>query len=345
MTIYLFGYYLLLFAGGLALLFMTYRRYQRTSDPLLLSYTYYLLAVNATVFDSGVGEAFLSLTSSIRLLPGASIETFSKILCLLSVPLLFIGWYLFLRLISKLMGHDINRMVWIVYLAAQLLAAAAFAIMVANFASTPDPTSSRAYTTAFMAVRWLGGFIRFWALAQIVFYIGNVRDAWWRKSVLRFGGMYAGLLAVHYGLLLLPPPRAIFVLIYPIAYFISDYVPLIYLLVVLSKEFRGIPAVSSTGVVLDGLAGVSELTKREREIVGLILAGKDNIDIHRALFISAGTVRNHVSNIYRKLGLKNRYQLLALARKDVGIDGQYRFNAARGLSPEGSLPRPHITKG
>ena len=316
MTIYLFGYYSLLFAGGLALLFTTYRRYQRIGDPLLLAYTYYLLAVNATVFDSVIGESFLSLTSTIRLLSRASIETSSKILCLLSVPLMFVGWYFFLKMMAKLMGRDVNRIVWIVYLAAQFLATAAFAVMVISFVSTPTSASSRSYATAFTAVRCLGCFIRYWALAQIVFYLGHLRDGWRRKSVLRFGGMYALLLALYYGLLLLRPPRAIFVLVYPIVYFVSDYIPLFYLLAVLRREFQGIPAFSLERADLDRLAEVHGLTKREREIVDLILSGKDNIDIHKTLFISAGTARNHVSNIYRKLGFRNRYQLLALARND-----------------------------
>jgi len=329
MTIYLFGYLLLLFAGGLALLFTTYRRYQRTGDPLLLSYLYYLLAVNATVFDSVIGEAFLSLTSTTRHLSSVSIETSSKILCLLSVPLMFIGWYFFLKMMAKMMGRNVSRMVWIVYIAAQLLAAAAFAVMVANFVATPTLASSRAYATAFMVVRWLGCFIRFLALAQIVFYIGSLGESRRRRSVLRFGGIYAVLLAVYYGVLLLPPPRAIFVLAYPIIYFVTDYVPLFYLLGVLRREFREISPVSSGTSILSRLAEVHGLTKREREIVGLILSGKDNIDIHRVLFISAGTVRNHVSSIYRKLGLKNRYQLLALARNEGGQERSAEVPSSR----------------
>jgi hypothetical protein len=158
--------------------------------------------------------------------------------------------------------------------------------MVANFASAPGPATFRAYTTAFTAVRWLGGFIRFWAPPQIVFYLGHVREPRWRKSVLRFGGISAELLAVFCGLLLLPPAREIFVIIFPLAYFASDYVPLAYLLGALRQEFRGIPAALSAVAVLDGLAGASKLTKRKREIAGLILAGKDNIDIHRALLFT-----------------------------------------------------------
>ena len=54
------------------------------------------------------------------------------------------------------------------------------------------------------------------------------------------------------------------------------------------------------------------VSAREREIVKLLLKGKSNKEIEDALFISMGTVKNHVYNIFQKLGVKNRGQLAAL---------------------------------
>lgn len=51
------------------------------------------------------------------------------------------------------------------------------------------------------------------------------------------------------------------------------------------------------------------LTDREFEIIKLIAQGHDNKEIAHAIFISEGTVRNHVSVILQKLLLKNRTQL------------------------------------
>ena len=56
-----------------------------------------------------------------------------------------------------------------------------------------------------------------------------------------------------------------------------------------------------------------ELTDREREVLGLIAAGKDNTEIAAELFISAQTVKNHVSNILAKLQVENRIQAAVLA--------------------------------
>jgi DNA-binding CsgD family transcriptional regulator len=54
------------------------------------------------------------------------------------------------------------------------------------------------------------------------------------------------------------------------------------------------------------------ITERELEIMRLIAAGKSNQDIGDELYISANTVRNHIYHIYKKLGIKSRYELINL---------------------------------
>lgn len=54
------------------------------------------------------------------------------------------------------------------------------------------------------------------------------------------------------------------------------------------------------------------ISQREKEIIYLLLKGKSNKEIEDALFIAMGTVKNHVYNIYQKIGVKNRAQLLTL---------------------------------
>lgn len=53
-----------------------------------------------------------------------------------------------------------------------------------------------------------------------------------------------------------------------------------------------------------------KLTKREREIVGLLLQDKSNQEISEALFISLGTAKTHVHNIFQKAGVTKRRQLI-----------------------------------
>jgi DNA-binding NarL/FixJ family response regulator len=57
----------------------------------------------------------------------------------------------------------------------------------------------------------------------------------------------------------------------------------------------------------------SDLSEREAEVVGFVGSGATNAEIARALYISEGTARNHVSKILRKLGLRDRTQLAIYA--------------------------------
>ena len=58
----------------------------------------------------------------------------------------------------------------------------------------------------------------------------------------------------------------------------------------------------------------AHLTSREREVLTLISEGLANADIGRRLSISEKTVRNHISNLFDKLGVWTRAQAIVFAR-------------------------------
>ncbi len=60
---------------------------------------------------------------------------------------------------------------------------------------------------------------------------------------------------------------------------------------------------------LDSLKHTHGVSARELEILKLVLDGKTNRQIEDLLFISVHTVKNHVSHLYRKIGVKNHRQL------------------------------------
>jgi DNA-binding CsgD family transcriptional regulator len=67
------------------------------------------------------------------------------------------------------------------------------------------------------------------------------------------------------------------------------------------------PAMPAAPIVL------SELTRRESEVLTLIAAGKTNQEIAEALVISPNTAAHHVASIIAKLGLPNRTAVAAYA--------------------------------
>jgi len=58
---------------------------------------------------------------------------------------------------------------------------------------------------------------------------------------------------------------------------------------------------------------MQELTPRELEILQLIATGANNREIAQKLFISEGTVKNHVTNILNRLNLRDRTQAAIFA--------------------------------
>jgi two-component system nitrate/nitrite response regulator NarL len=79
-------------------------------------------------------------------------------------------------------------------------------------------------------------------------------------------------------------------------------------------------------------ARILSLTKREREVIALVGLGLKNPAIGERLFISEGTVRNHLTSILSKLELSDRFELAVYAfQHDLVEPGtRRRFQSAPG---------------
>lgn len=58
------------------------------------------------------------------------------------------------------------------------------------------------------------------------------------------------------------------------------------------------------------------LTKRERDVLAFLVKGNTNKEMADAMFISEKTVKNHLTSIFRKLGVKDRTQAAVYALKN-----------------------------
>ena len=73
-----------------------------------------------------------------------------------------------------------------------------------------------------------------------------------------------------------------------------------------------------TPTYIDTAASIEPLTEREREILALVARGASNRQIAENLYLTEGTVKNHMSNILGKLGVRDRTQA-AIRAKELGL--------------------------
>lgn len=69
------------------------------------------------------------------------------------------------------------------------------------------------------------------------------------------------------------------------------------------------------------LTKLEKLTAREREVLHLIATGATNREIAQQLYISEGTVKTYVTNLFNRLNFKNRAQLAIYANSVFHPDG------------------------
>jgi DNA-binding NarL/FixJ family response regulator len=96
--------------------------------------------------------------------------------------------------------------------------------------------------------------------------------------------------------------------------------------------------------VIDKRLKWSHLTVRELEILELVAAGWANREVAASLWISNETVKFHLANIYRKLGVGDRRHAVKQARREgilprslSGSNGSPRSEDERGLDAVGAM--------
>jgi DNA-binding NarL/FixJ family response regulator len=58
---------------------------------------------------------------------------------------------------------------------------------------------------------------------------------------------------------------------------------------------------------------------RESEILGLLGKGLNNREIAQQLYLTEGTVKNHISRILAEMGMRDRTQVALWAQKNLGL--------------------------
>lgn len=93
-------------------------------------------------------------------------------------------------------------------------------------------------------------------------------------------------------------------------------------------------------LLMEERSGSSRLTVREQEILEQVAAGRTNAEIAARLWLSPGTVRRHLENIFGKLGVHTRTAAVAALQREARVPRGHR--SARTPRSGSSPKRPRL---
>jgi DNA-binding CsgD family transcriptional regulator len=234
------------------------------------------------------------------------------IFVLFSLPCFFIGLYFFISLFIHLQKEKISKWITLVY----TLSAVALSVGLGlSLKFSIGQANHDVIGNFYVIVRSFALGVRLTVIAYAFF--GTIKSVDHNKkrltqtlSVYYFVGFTVYSLLFDYIPLsadirfYLSPLIYVFINIPPL-YFLHKYVKMIFKDRLLAQEDK---------INFEGIFHKYGLSKREQEIFILMLEGKSNKEIGEALFISVKTVKNHIYNIFQKLGVNSRIKLYVFIR-------------------------------
>jgi DNA-binding CsgD family transcriptional regulator len=100
--------------------------------------------------------------------------------------------------------------------------------------------------------------------------------------------------------------------------FSAVHIPALVLLAMDSRRRPLPPAPAPEGAVFEAFCERFGLSPREKDIARRLLEGQPNRQMEKELFLSLQTIKNSVSRVYRKFGVRNRLELMGLFRRRSG---------------------------
>lgn len=135
-----------------------------------------------------------------------------------------------------------------------------------------------------------------------------------KKAIHVFGYLYLAGYTFTLAALILPYPLKLYAV--SMLLLLMNFIPFIWFNHYFLKVYTMEVSSPQDHAGLERIYSEYNITKREREIAELVLQGKSNKEIEDVVFISVHTVKNHIHNLYRKLSVKSRGQLVHLIIKN-----------------------------
>ena len=306
---------ILAFGMGIAALMYVHRLHSKHSLFFLKIFLRYMIVLNISVFMNLALHYFLANVLT-------SLDTYHKVMLVIMVNV--IGFFLFalltfyyLVLTRSLLDRSIKKIEKNLIIVIIVTGSMAYGFSLALYSSSLKISVFilvHKLLITLLSIISLAASLHLFLGAQVLISKTQIR------TVKIFSLVYAVFFTYHLGLWFLPLQTWIISAAFNLL--ILNIIPIPFLKNLMEDRESQVLTKPETREKIDSFYRASGLSKREQEIVGLILEGKSNEEIKNELFISIFTVKKHISNIFMKLDITSRAQLIHKVMKAVLQDAK-----------------------
>ena len=268
-------------------------------------YTYFALVVAGYGLVNWIGPSMLSMAAE----PDDAGSLHAVYLFLaVAVPIALTKLWLFIYLFQVMLDRSLSRRQTQIFAGFSVAAILALGATLYSDIEAQNATSSIVFATLFGVLVLALTFV---VVADFLAHAEALGDRVLRKIARRLGWTYF----LGYFVYASPYYIVYFVdlpwysLAGPYIYYALHLVPIVFI-----QQFaRRLDQLGQSRVTrspnIDSVVSRYDISAREKAIMILLIDGLNNAEIAEKLSRSPNTIRNHVYNIYKKLGVKNRIQL------------------------------------
>jgi len=307
MEIQLIFTYLIVFSLSATTIFISFKLYEKYRLKYLFFFMGYIIIHNIlgffSLFETYLYDRLRSVTSD-------SANSQIELMYVLIIPLIPLMLLMYLNFTAGIINTKLSKRMKTIFLLSWGLLFIFYLLIFGRIFLTPDGSLLN-FTGALVYL--VEGIVFYLANIYLVFKARKLNDTEQQRTIQLIGCYYLGVLSVyaisflhiitlnHFSFLLL--------------HFGYNIPPLFFLYYFLKKNQLevAVPAIPEENLQI--LFDRYKITKREGEIILMLLKGRRVKDIGKELFISFHTVKNHIHKIYQKLSVRNRIQLYNLLKE------------------------------
>jgi len=314
---------ILAFGAGIASLMYVHRLYGKHDFSYLKIFLRYMIVLNITVFvNLALHYLLTNVFSSLAGHDWGMIVIVGNIAGFFLFALLT---FYFLVLTRGLLDKTIGRIEKNLIIAIIVSASLAYGFSLAVYSSSSKFSLFLLVHEIFVSILSIVSLL---ASLRLFAEAKDLKNRPRIRAIRVFSAVY--IVFFFYQLFLWLLPLYTWVMLSAFNLLLLNIIPIPFLSSLLKERERSVPDKPETREKIERFYENYRLSTREKEIADLILEGKSNDEIKDELFISIFTVKRHITNIFMKLDIKSRSQLIRMAMHAALADSSDSSDGNRG---------------